>query len=161
MLIARIRARSQEAERRWNVRRPVGIATSARGGAGEGYSAYIRNLSENGLLIETKAPLGPRDTFEIDLPDHADCAAEVVWAKGDLKGCRFFAPLPRAVVSAAVLRSPVEGSSQQIYDHLRHARLAIDDEEERQMPSSLSVPALVFLLLAEIAILGLLYGMIG
>ncbi|WP_066560594.1 PilZ domain-containing protein [Croceicoccus bisphenolivorans] len=161
MLVARIRARSRDAERRWNVRRDVDIATSARAEDGDGYAAYIRNLSENGLLIETKAPLGPRDTFEVSLPDYAECVAEVVWAKGDLKGCRFYAPIPKSVVSAAVLRSPVEGSSEQIYDELRHARLAIDDEEKRHMPETLSVPGLVFLLVAEIAILGLLFGMLG
>ncbi|RVQ68843.1 hypothetical protein EKN06_01025 [Croceicoccus ponticola] len=160
MIVARIRARSQEAERRWKVRRDVSIATSARQTsnlrAEDGYSALIRNLSENGMLIETHAPLGPRDAFEIALPDHGECVAEVVWVKGELKGCRFFTPIPQAVVSAAVLRSPAEGAAQDIYDELRHVRMALDHEEQRHMPSALSIPGLVLLLVFEVLVVAML-----
>lgn len=161
MLMARIRARSAEAERRWAVRREVDIATSARSDLGGDYAAVVRNLSENGLLIETTAPLAPRDSFAIALPDHDESVAEVVWAKGDLKGCRFLAPIPRSVVSAAVLRSPPETAAERIHDELRQARLAIAAEERRQMPATLSVPALAMILGAEVVVLGLLFGLIG
>lgn len=158
MIVARIRARSAEAERRWQVRRDVAIPTSASKGEG-GYAALVRNLSENGLLIETAAPLGPRDTFEIDLPHHGTCTAEVVWYKGDLKGCRFFTPIPKAVVSAAVLRSPTEGSADEIYEQLYFTRMMLDDVETIHASSALSLPALAFLLVAEVAAFVLLLEM--
>lgn len=161
MLMARIRARSPEAERRWAVRREVDIATSARSDAGGDYAAVVRNLSENGLLIETAAPLGPRDSFAIALPDHDESVAEVVWTRGDLKGCRFLAPIPKSVVSAAVLRSPPEITADRIHDELHQARLAIASEERRQMPATLSIPALALILGAEVVIFGLLFGLIG
>lgn len=157
MIHARIRARTKEAERRWQVRRDVAIATSARSGDdGPGHAALIRNLSENGLLIETEAPLGPRDSFEITLPDHHAVAAEVVWARGDLKGCRFFTPIPRAVVSAAVLLSPAEGEAQDIYRELRQVRSELDHQEERHLPTALSVPGLALLLVIELLVVALI-----
>ncbi len=157
MIHARIRARTKEAERRWQVRRDVAISASARpADDAAGYAALIRNLSENGLLIETAAPLGPRDAFEITLPDHGEVAAEVVWVKGDLKGCRFFTAIPRAVVSAAVLLSPAEGEAQDIYRELRQARRELDLEEERQMPTALSVPGLALLLVIELLVVALI-----
>lgn len=156
MIHARIRARTKEAERRWQVRRDVAIATSTRLiEDGAGHAALIRNLSENGLLVETAAPLGPRDTFEITLPNHHEVAAEVVWVKGDLKGCRFFAPIPRAVVSAAVLLSPAQGEAQDIYGELRQVRRELDHEEERHLPTALSVPGLALLLVIELLVVAL------
>lgn len=156
MIHATIRARSVEAERRWQVRRDVAIATSARAANRRGHAALIRNLSENGLLIETDAPLAPRDSFEITLPDHAYVAAEVVWAKGNLKGCRFFAPIPKSVVSAAVLLSPAEGEGEDIYRELRQVRRELDHEEERHLPTALSIPGLVLLLVIELLVVALI-----
>ncbi|AKM09570.1 PilZ domain-containing protein [Croceicoccus naphthovorans] len=158
MIHSRIRARTEEAERRWQVRRDVQIHTSARSASdgpdeSDGYAARIRNLSENGMLVESDAPLGPRDSFEIDIPEFGPCPAEVVWTKGDLKGCRFFAPLPKSVVSAAVLRSPVEEADAALYEQLRQTRMIIDDEERRHLPHALSVPAMALILAAEIAVI--------
>ena len=155
MIIARIRARSVEAERRWQVRRDVNLATSATAAEG-GHAALVRNISENGLLIETTAPLGPRDAFEIDLPEIGTCVAEVVWYKGDLKGCRFFAPIPRAVVSAAVLRSPADNSHGALHEELRFARMALDEGEPAPSLSPLSPRALASLLVLEAVVLALL-----
>jgi len=155
MIHARIRARSAEAERRWQTRRDVTIATSAHARE-SGYDALIRNLSENGLLVETDAPLGVRDSFVVTLPDHGDCEAEVVWVKGALKGCRFHLPVPKCVVSALVLRSPL-GDAPHMFEELRSVRMAMAEEEERHMPSALSIPALVMLLGIELAVLYFLF----
>ena len=58
------------------------------------------------LLVETKASLFEGDTLEVDLPEAGVTAAVVVWTRSGLAGCEFQRPVPTAIVSAALLRSP-------------------------------------------------------
>ncbi|RVQ67522.1 PilZ domain-containing protein [Croceicoccus ponticola] len=111
MIEAQIRGISSTAQRRWNVRRATDMETTARM-AGCNHKVGISNLSEKGLMLETTTALQPGDTFEIELPQLGACYAEVVWSEGDRKGCRFFAPISKSVVSAAILRSQYSGSNE-------------------------------------------------
>ena len=73
------------------------------GGAG---CALVHNLSETGLLIETSDGLELGEVIDVELPETGLRAAKVVWRSEDLFGCQFEQPVPKAAVSAALLRSP-------------------------------------------------------
>jgi hypothetical protein len=67
--------------------------------------ALIYNLSRGGLLLETATKLRPGDMLVVDLPEADAVAAEVIWSRDGLAGCKFEQPLPHLAISAARLRS--------------------------------------------------------
>jgi hypothetical protein len=77
--------------------------------------ALIHNLSERGLLIETASRLALGDTIQVELPEAGNTAAQVVWVRDDFAGCEFVRPLPKAALSAALLRSPDPGAAPKRY----------------------------------------------
>lgn len=81
---------------------------------GAATNVTVHNISETGLLIETMQELAVGETFRIALPEAGSVAAEVVWTSGTLHGCRFAAPIGRAVLSAAQLRSVVAPTARAI-----------------------------------------------
>lgn len=70
-----------------------------------GSSVKIRDLSSTGLLFETSADLAIGETIEVHLPEIGAARARVARSDGQLFGCQFEQPIPRAAVSAALLRS--------------------------------------------------------
>lgn len=75
---------------------------------GRSATATVRNLSETGLLIESPDALEVGDRVSLDLPVAGLAEARVIWARGAYYGCEFARPVSRAVVSAALLRAPIE-----------------------------------------------------
>ena len=73
-----------------------------------GGAASVRNLSETGLLIESTSRLDVGDRVSLDLPVAGLAEARVIWARAPFYGCEFARPVSRAVVSAALLRAPIE-----------------------------------------------------
>lgn len=73
-----------------------------------GATATVRNLSETGLLIESLDALEVGDRVSLDLPVAGFAEARVIWARAPFYGCEFARPVSRAVVSAALLRAPIE-----------------------------------------------------
>jgi hypothetical protein len=76
--------------------------------AGSGEDVVIHDLSATGILIETSANLRRNARFEVDLPEVGATVATVVWRSGDFLGCQFAKPLPKAALSAALLRNPFQ-----------------------------------------------------
>ena len=74
--------------------------------------ALIHDLSERGLLIETTASIKVGDTLQVELPDTGTIDARIVWARASYLGCEFVSPISKAVVSSALLRSPIEPSTR-------------------------------------------------
>lgn len=113
-------------------RRVLRLQVAGVGASGETEVVTIHNISEDGLLIETIAPLNPNDSFEVDLPHSGPVAATVVWIRDRFAGCRFERPVSKATLSAAALRSVVtpaigtaEGrSSEGLGSRLRQLRKA-------------------------------------
>jgi hypothetical protein len=68
----------------------------------------IHDLSTSGLLIETIAELVVGDKFLVDLPEVGHTEARVVWGRQSYFGCDFQSPIPKHVVSAALLQSTFE-----------------------------------------------------
>lgn len=84
------------------------IATPAGNGGIE-----VHNLSRSGLLVEGACDVAAGSRIEVELPGGTSRSAEVVWADDNLFGCRFLAPLTKAQLSAALLRSaPLAPSSR-------------------------------------------------
>lgn len=67
--------------------------------------ALIHNLSETGMLISATSDLAIGEKIEIALSGGKTHMAEIVWADEGLFGCRFTTPIPKSVLSAALLRS--------------------------------------------------------
>ena len=73
-----------------------------------GATATVRNLSETGLLVESPDMLEVGDRVSLELPVAGTAEARVIWARAPFYGCEFARPVSRAVVSAALLRAPIE-----------------------------------------------------
>lgn len=100
--------------------------------AGSGDEVVIHDLSATGLLIETRANLRKNARIEVELPEVGATVATVVWRGGDFFGCEFARPIPKAALSAAVLRNPFEAPavtqpSEISFDENEDAGEFIDD----------------------------------
>ena len=97
--------RVQGASRRGSSRLKLSLDASL---AGSGEEVVIHDLSPGGILVETGASLRKGARLEVELPEVGATQAKVVWSSGDYYGCQFDKPIPRAVLSAALLRNPFE-----------------------------------------------------
>lgn len=104
MVIQARLAGSKAANRRFSPRRALKLQSVL---AAEGEVVTIHDISNTGLLLETKVRLVEGQRLGVDLPDIGFTQAEVVWASGRFFGCRFDTPVSKAAVSAALLRNPV------------------------------------------------------
>lgn len=99
--------RSGDGQPRANRRR---LLLEARGALETGQPAHVlvHNVSETGLLLETRHDLEIGDSIDLALPEAGTSRARVVWASGTLYGCAFDVPLAPAMLSAAQLRGAAE-----------------------------------------------------
>lgn len=75
---------------------------------GEKTSVVIHNLSESGMLMESRIELEIEETIELDLPEAGLIRAKVIWASGALYGCSFERPLSSFELGAAQLRGAID-----------------------------------------------------
>ena len=101
---ARLETRDS-ADLRGAPRRLLHLEVTAAKPSGQSVQALVHNISETGLLLETSTSLEIGDEVTILLPRKAEATALVIWASDGLYGCKFAAPLTRAVLSAAQLQS--------------------------------------------------------
>jgi PilZ domain len=104
-LVAQLRTERDEADQRGSARRTLNLRVGSQYLDAEAL-VLIHNLSQNGILIETLAPLQLGETIEVAMPRIGPTPARIVRADGDHYGCRFLSPISRGAVSAALLRSP-------------------------------------------------------
>lgn len=97
-------ASSQAGNRRSSPRRTLRLESTL---AGESDAVTIHDISSTGLLLETGASLAEGQKFNVDLPEIGVTQATVIWASARYFGCRFKASVPKAAISAALLRSPI------------------------------------------------------
>jgi hypothetical protein len=158
MLVARVRTDTQPEARsasRRIVRLEVGLKE-----IDSGSPALIENLSEDGLLLRTTAPLKVNDRLEVHIPPGSTALADVVRIDGDAYGCRFVDPIARSAVSAAQLFAPFNQSDADLYGRERQlrARAGAAQSSDRVAPASNSLPdwqANLALALLLIAVVGL------
>ena len=77
-----------------------------------GEQVVIHDLSASGILIQTGAALKTAQALEVELPEIGAAVAKVVWRSGDYFGCQFEKRIPKAALSAALLRNPFEQAAQ-------------------------------------------------
>ncbi|MBC2651943.1 PilZ domain-containing protein [Novosphingobium aerophilum] len=80
------------------------LAVSATDGTAD--TVDILNLSERGFLMHSETEFILGDVLEMDLAGAETCEALIVWNNAPQYGCQFATPLPKAAVSASLLRSP-------------------------------------------------------
>lgn len=65
----------------------------------------ILNISETGLLLNTKSALSPDEPLIVVLPEAQECVARIAWSGENLYGCQFDERLSKAELSAALLQA--------------------------------------------------------
>ena len=105
--------RVQGASRRGSSRLKLSLDSSL---AGSGDEVVIHDLSPGGILVETSASLRKGARLEVDLPELGATQARVVWNSGDYFGCQFDKPIPKAALSAALLRNPFKPAAGESAD---------------------------------------------
>lgn len=126
-----------------------------------GSRSYVLNLSETGLLLESKSRLETGDTIEVELPHAGISIARVVWTNEAFAGCEFAVPISTATVSAALLLAPFERDlPRPPTDWLAYEQTAAE-ADLRPMPESelqaAGIAVLASLVLAAFVVLAFLY----
>ena len=88
-------------------RRTVLLAPADLGLSPRGAHVVVHNISETGMLVLADPPLAIGDTLSLRLEDDRECCATVVRQDLHFAGCQFDRPVPKAWISAALLRSPI------------------------------------------------------
>ncbi|HKT86632.1 MAG TPA: helix-turn-helix transcriptional regulator [Novosphingobium sp.] len=89
-------------------RRRLLLETQGALESGERTPVVIHNLSETGLLMESRTELEIEEPIDLDLPAGGLVRAKVIWASGALYGCSFERALSAYELSAAQLRGAVD-----------------------------------------------------
>lgn len=110
MALAARLSESKAGDVRSAVRRTLSLHVPAHSSAGTS-AALVHDLSEHGLRIEAAATFLVNEIIRVDLPEAGIVEAKIVWVGNGFAGCRFLDPVPKAAVSAALLRSPAETSA--------------------------------------------------
>ena len=104
-LLAKIEWGARPSNTRSANRRKLSLVARGATAAQEFATVVIHDLSETGVLIETEAKLSPGERLEIDIVETRTASATVMWNSGQYYGCQFDHRLPKAAVSAAMLRN--------------------------------------------------------
>ena len=126
------------------------LAVAAAEGTAE--PVEILNLSERGFLMHSETEFIPGDILEINLTGTGTFDAVVVWDNAPQYGCQFETGLPKAAVSASLLRSPaLKGEISRplirpttpasLTDGNLHQATLSDQQEEFEAQTGLSVRA--------------------
>ena len=110
-LLAQFEQSDDAAERRGSARRGLKLAITASVANSPELGVTIHDLSETGLLLETPLSLAAGQTFQAFLPLAGAVETTVVWSSHQFHGCQFAERVPRAAVSAALLKNAPEVDS--------------------------------------------------
>jgi hypothetical protein len=162
-LIAQLTTDAKQADRRGAARRTLNLQVHSQYLEADAL-VLIHNLSRNGLLIETMAPLEPGETIEVQLPEAGTTRARIVRSDGDYHGCRFISPISKAAVSAALLKSPSASYSNPLPAPQLAMAAALHDDvwsdpHEPEIAPTERALLYGFLVLAALAVAGLIYAL--
>jgi hypothetical protein len=91
-LLAQIEQRSRVSNTRYASRRKLSLVAKGSTAAHECAPVVIHDLSQTGVLIETKAKISPGERLEIEIQEADVAAATVIWTSGRFFGCQFEQP---------------------------------------------------------------------
>jgi hypothetical protein len=66
-------------------------------------AVLVHDILDTGLLIETTSELGVGEIIEVNLPNVGVMEAEIMWAGGQIYGCKFKRERTQAAISAELL----------------------------------------------------------
>lgn len=92
-------------ERRGAVRRRLCLEAEAVLSADLTAPVIVHELSRTGFLMEAAGRIAIGDPLQLQMADLAPIAAQVIWNCGSHYGCEFQRPLPKAVLSTALLKA--------------------------------------------------------
>lgn len=150
-LPARLTIESKASDNRSATRRSLRLEVQASS-PNDVSSAFIHNLSERGLLIESATDLAIGEMIEVALPEAGACEARVIWSDGSFFGCEFLRPVPRAAVSAALLRAPAEQAPPSSLPELPASSPFAEDPALREDRAPIYSPAIDLLMKASLVI---------
>ena len=108
MVLHAQRALIKTSDFRGKTRRTLRLQVDAAVQANGQTEAIIHNLSESGLLIETAADLAIGESVHVAIPGIGFRSAKVTWKNERFFGCKFEKEIPRAAISAVVLKAPFD-----------------------------------------------------
>lgn len=155
-LLAQIEWGERVANMRNASRRKLSLVARGATAAQEFATVIIHDLSETGALIETKVELAPGEPLEIDIQEAGAAAATVVWNSGRFFGCQFEQRLPKAAVSAAMLRNAARPPQPEMLGTISPTDFAPAEEMSAKWPVAARIGLLVTLGAATWAVIGLL-----
>jgi PilZ domain len=123
---AHLEAESLKGERRSSPRRKLRLEAESATASASCTLVVIHDLSEGGLLIESRVPLVQSEILEVVIPEAGTTQAEVTWSSGHFFGCRFNDRLSTAAVSAALLRSPAPAASENKSEVVKKALIELE-----------------------------------
>ena len=119
------------------------------------------------MLVETPITLVAGDSLQVELPEIGAVRATVEWTHDCLLGCSFDAPVPKSVVSAALLRSPADLPALSVGQIIPPQELADAFPavpglaQQLPDPAWLNTATIVSLVLSVIAALILMYALLA
>jgi hypothetical protein len=153
-ILAELHPQRRTSERRVALRRTLQLTVRGETPTGDSAQVLVHDISVTGLLLETSADLLIGETIEVDVPEGGPTSAIVMWNSGRFFGCQFHGRISPAAVSAAVLRSPFEMTS----DNLGSANA---ESTEKQLSPTAKAWILVGLVVATWALIYLLIERFG
>ncbi len=158
-LLAQIERVGRVSNARSANRRKLSLAAQGSTAAQLFATVVIHDLSETGALIETNEKLATGERLEIDIPEAGAAAAAVMWSSGRYFGCQFDRRLPKAAVSAALLRSASPTRAPEVEMHVAavapQGEAAQPDGEPGKLPIASRMRVLATLGVASWAVLAL------
>ena len=100
--------------RRRTVRRSLVLNAVAHQGDVGPADISILNLSQTGLQMESQSQFAVGEIFYLHLPEIGATPAQVRWNEDLRYGCEFLAPVGKAVISAALLKSTFELPEEEV-----------------------------------------------
>ena len=110
-VLAHLEPLRDSADRRLAKRRELNLQAQSVLGR-ESATVLVHDISESGMLLQPSETLPVGTSLAVALPEAGEVSAKVVWSTGQFVGCEFDSVLPKAVVSAALLRSSAPSRSE-------------------------------------------------
>jgi hypothetical protein len=155
-LLAKIERGARVSNSRTASRRKLSLVARGVTAAQEFATVVIHDLSETGVLIETKVQLATGEPLEIDIQEAGTVAATVVWSSGQFFGCQFERRLPKAAVSASILRNAARPPAMAIANAPDSNEVGLPAEDVGKWPVAVRLWVLVTLGASAWAVLGVI-----
>lgn len=134
------------ANRRLAVRRSLVLNAVAHQGDMGPADISILNLSQTGLQMESQSPFAVGEIFYLHLPEIGATPAQVRWNEDQRYGCEFLAPVGKAVISGALLKSTFEMPEEEVQAAAEAKRAASRFFGDQALPVNQTATPLLYVM---------------